>query len=196
MSNNSGKNVSQSPDKYEYMEKRTRSADSEEAIESLQNLLDIMRREDREKHSDPAWVESNLEYDLLTTDWILEKVRSSDIYAQNLYAALCNNDFQKNQVIDILKDQRWSCSWRHAGGIIADMQRTGCYMDWYCSGIKHLGETLDDELQEKIDQGQLTEEQIAWVEAAKQFASEGVVVDQIRDDFKVLGWLVVEDPDK
>mgnify|MGYP003705677079 CR=1 FL=1 len=30
------------------------------------------------------------------TDWILEKVRESDVYAQHLYAAMCNNEFQKN----------------------------------------------------------------------------------------------------
>jgi len=194
MSSNSGKNVSQSPNKYDYLENRSRSANTDEAQESLQELLESMRRKDRLNYSDPEWAESSLEYDLLSTDWILEKVRSSEVYSQNLYAALCNNEFQKNQVINILKDKRWSCSWRHAGGIIADMRQEGCYMDWYCSGIKHYG--VEDELQEKIDQGQLTAEQLSWFEAAKHFASESQVVDQIRDDLKLLGWIVIEDTDK
>ena len=88
------------------------------------------------KFDDPQSRIDNLEYDLLTTDWILEKVRGDDVYAQNLYAAMCNNDFQKLEVLPVLKDQRWSCSWRYAGGIVADMQQHGDYIDWYCSGIR------------------------------------------------------------
>jgi hypothetical protein len=53
---------------------------------------------------------NNMEYDMSQADWFLSKVRGSDNYAQNLYAALCNNQFQKQDVWLVLKDQHWSCS--------------------------------------------------------------------------------------
>jgi len=79
-------------------------------------------------------VTNDLEFDLLSTDWILEKVRVSDDYAKYLYAALCNNNFIKNDVWLLLKDERWAMAWRGAGRIIADMRGTGNYMDWCMSG--------------------------------------------------------------
>jgi len=73
-------------------------------------------------------MKADLEYDLFKTDWIVSKCKNSK-YAQNLYAALCNNRFFKN-------DEEWTCSWRHSGGIIADIRNLGeDYMDWYCSGM-------------------------------------------------------------
>lgn len=87
-----------------------------------------------EREQDPEWQKDNLEYVLRTTDWILEKVRGSEDYARALYAAMCNTDFIKNDVWPILTDKTWSCSWRYAGGIIADMIGKGDYIDWYCSG--------------------------------------------------------------
>lgn len=117
------------------------------------------------------WQKNNLEYDLLSADWILEKVRNSDTYAQNLYAALCNNDFIKNEVWPILKEDTWGCSWRYAGGMIADMQEKGDYMDWYCSGIgAGLGNGDKD--------------------GSKKYVSESIVTDEIKDDLLKLGWLV------
>ncbi len=56
---------------------------------------------------------------------MLEKVRGDQVYAQHLYAAMCNNEFTKREMWPILKDERWNCSWRHAGGIIADMREEG-----------------------------------------------------------------------
>lgn len=90
---------------------------------------------------------SDLEYILLNTDWILAKVRDSDVYAQCLYAALCNNEFQRQAVWPLLKGETWSCSWRYAGGIIADMQEKGDYMDWYCSGGEGM---VDEEIREDL----------------------------------------------
>ena len=43
------------------------------------------------REKDPAWKNNNMEYDLRSTDWILDKVRASEVYTQNLYAAMCNN---------------------------------------------------------------------------------------------------------
>lgn len=88
----------------------------------------------RKLEAHPNWKKDNLEYDLRTTDWILEKVRANDDYARHLYAALCNNEFVRNEVLPILKEQVWRCSWRYAGGIISDMREEGLYVDWYCGG--------------------------------------------------------------
>ena len=122
--------------------------------------------------------DNDLEYDLRTTPWILEKVRTNDSYAQNLYAAMCNMRWQKLDVLPILKDEYWSCSWRHAGGIIADMQQKGDYIDWYCSGIRN------DGYQDDI--GTVT---------PKQYVSEGLVTDEIKEDLNKLGWVPSEWPE-
>ena len=120
---------------------------------------------------DPEWQQNNLEYDLRSTDWILDKVRTSDTYAQNLYAAMCNNDFQKRDVMPILKDETCSYSWRYAGGIIADMRQEGDYIDWYCSGI---GEGLGN----------------GDVDRKKGYVSESTVTEEIEQDLLKLGWNV------
>lgn len=73
-------------------------------------------------------IEANLERDLLSSQTIIEKAKHSKIYAQNLYAALCNNRF-------FYGDKEWSCSWRYSGGIVADLIKGDDYIDWYCSGI-------------------------------------------------------------
>jgi hypothetical protein len=71
----------------------------------------------------------DLEQDLLKVDYIVQKCKNNDVYAQNLYAALCNNRFFKN-------DEEWTCSWRVSGGIIAGIRNIGeDYIDWYCSGM-------------------------------------------------------------
>jgi len=137
-----------------------------------------------QREQDPAWKKDNMEYDLRSTDWILDKVRASEVYAQNLYAAMCNNEFQKLDVMPILKDDKWSCSWRYAGGIIADMRESGDYIDWYCSGIKgEMYDTTEVEITEEIQQR---------IAITKQFVGESHVTDEIRADLKRLGWIVVD----
>lgn len=123
-----------------------------------------------EREQDPDWQKNNLEHDLRSTDWILKKTRESDRYAQNLYAAMCNNDFIKNDVWPLLQEETWGCSWRYAGGIIADMREDGDYIDWYCSGMG--GPTGDMR--------------------ATGYLPEGLVSDEIRDDLLKLGWIVRE----
>jgi hypothetical protein len=124
------------------------------------------------------WQKNNLEYDLRTCEPILIKVRNSDRYAQNLYAALCNMQYLKLEVIPVLKEEYWSCSWRHAGGIVADMRQQGDYIDWYCSGI---GDGLGN----------------GDPDGVKGYIAEGAVTDEIKEDLKQLGWLPVEwDDDK
>jgi hypothetical protein len=149
-------------------------------------MYDSYAEQHEAKFQDPASRIENMEYDLLTTEWILEKVRESDVYAQNLYASMCNRDFIKHAVIPILKNQRWSCSWRYAGGIIADMRQEGDYIDWYCSGIR--GDRLSTEEFEK-----LSLEQQARAKEYDAYVGEGVVTDEIQKDLFRLGWVVQDD---
>jgi len=106
----------------------------------------------------------NLAQDLYTTDWIVAKAQASQRYAQNIYAALCNTQWQRRDVIPILRDDWWSCSWRSAGGIVADILEQGDYLDWYCSGIMTEGEYTSG------------------------YVTEGTVTEEIEEDFRKLGW--------
>jgi hypothetical protein len=165
---------------------RCKKEDKEPSKDYLEMFLETQRDADS-KFDDPSSHIDNLEYDLRTTQWILEKVRNSEAYAQNLYASMCNTDFIKNDVWPILSEKRWSCSWRYAGGIIADMRQEGDYIDWYCSGIKN--SLTEDELKE------LNAEQLDRYEITKSFVGEGYVTDEIRADLLKLGWIVIEDDD-
>jgi hypothetical protein len=88
--------------------------------------------------------------------------------------------FIKLDVMPILKDQRWSASWRHAGGIVADMQEKGDYIEWYCSGIgnQEAGFGLDGYEPTPDPDG-------------RDYVPESVVTDEIREDLKKLGWIAV-----
>jgi len=168
--------ISRSPERHTFQKERYIKRCEEEGREPSEDYLAMFENtieQEKNKWADPASRENNLEYDLLTTDWILDKVRASEIYAQNLYAAMCNNDFQKLDTWPILADQRWSCSWRRAGGIIADMRGSGDYIDWYCSGIR-------DDYSEKdaFD---------------RTYVRECVVTDEVCADLKELGWSVIDD---
>lgn len=145
-----------------------------------------MRNKHVSKFDDPESRKNNMEYDLLTTDWILEKVRTNKFYAQNLYAAMCNREFQKNDVWPMLKDDRWSCSWRYAGGIIADMRQEGDYIDWYCSGI--MNSPTDEEFQNMTK-----EQQEYYLQIKNNHVAESVVTDEIREDLLKLGWNVIDE---
>ena len=181
--------ISKSPDRHTFQAdayvKRCEEA-NEEPSEAYLDLYKSARQQDEENMVDPKWQKDNLEYDLRSTEWILEKVRASKSYAQNLYAAMCNNDFTKREMWPILKEQKWSCSWRHAGGIIADMRQEGDYIDWYCSGIRNDG--FDD----PEEPGELTEEQLQRKAIYDRFVSESVVTDEIENDLYRLGWIVVK----
>jgi hypothetical protein len=135
-----------------------------------------------QRESDPKWAENNLEYDLRTVDWVAEKCLDR-VYAQNLYAALCNNEFIKNEVWTILLDKSWSCSWRYAGGIVANIRQEGDYIDWYCTGSYNT--PLD---QEELIQLNL-EEQMIYKES-QAYVGEGYITDEIRQDLFKLGWIV------
>ena len=114
----------------------------------------------------------DLEVEMLTSAWFRNKVRESESYAQNLYAAMCNNEFVKNDVWPILQDKRWSCSWRGAGGIVADLREEGEYIDWYCSGMGFHDKTGETPI---------------------NYVPEGMVTDEIREDLLKLGWIVIQE---
>lgn len=114
----------------------------------------------------------NLEEDVNDADWFCEKVRSSDAYAQNFYAAMCDNEFQRNEVWPILKNQTWECTWRYAGAVVANIRDEGDYIDWYCSGVR-----------QDPDRPNLG------------FVSEGYITPEIQQDLLRLGWIPCEKTD-
>ena len=168
---------SASPDRHRFQKEGYEKRQEEKGEPVNEDYLDYFQKvieDHRHKFEDPESHKNNLEYDLLTTNWILDKARATESYAQNLYAAMCNNEFQHQDVMPILRDQRWSCSWRYAGGIIADMREQGDYIDWYCSGIgSGLGNGDED--------------------GTKGYVSESVVTDEVREDLLRLGWRVCDD---
>jgi hypothetical protein len=146
--------------------------------EAYLDLFDKVLEEHKHKFDNPESRKNNLEFDLVSTDWILEKARSSDSYAQNIYAALCNNEFIKRDMWPILKDQRWSCSWRYAGGIVADMLEKGDYIDWYMSGM---GGVSDYDI-----------DPVEWA-AKTGYVPEGNITEEIENDLFKLGWLIAKE---
>lgn len=192
--------LSKSPERFTFqrdgylsrMAEQGKTPDNNDDVKAMVDYYASWNEKAEEQEADPDWAENNMEYDLRSKDWMLDKVRADDAYAQNLYAAMCNNEFQKNEFMPLLKGQTWSCSWRYAGGIIADMRQQGDYIDWYCSGIRDVEYDPDDEDREEP----LTKEQLQRREIIKRYVGEGVVTDEIRADLKRLGWEVVDNPDE
>jgi len=184
--------VSKSPErntlqKNKFIERQAEKGLTPENDADTQTMIewyDSFDRKEDEREADPEWRKDNLEWDLRTTNWILDKARSSESYAQNIYAALCNNGFIKLDVIPILKEQEWSCSWRYAGGIVAHMREEGDYIDWYCSGIR------DYKFGEDESPKELTEEQKQRFAVTSQFVPEGKITQEIKEDFQRLGWAI------
>jgi hypothetical protein len=108
----------------------------------------------------------NLERDIRGTDWIVSKVRHREIYAQNLYAALCNNEYVPQDVWGILKNIHWDCTWRYAASIVADIREDDSYIDWYCSGTGFQGTDFTG------------------------FVEESYVTEEVESDFNQIGWLL------
>jgi hypothetical protein len=109
----------------------------------------------------------NLERDIRQTDWIITKIRRKEVYAQNLYAALCNNEYVPKDMWAILKNLKWNCSWRYAAGLVSDIREDESYIDWYCSGTGFKGTDFTG------------------------FVEESYVTDEIIDDFDKIGWQII-----
>jgi hypothetical protein len=108
----------------------------------------------------------NLERDIRKTEWIVTKVRGREIYAQNLYAALCNNSYVPKDVWGILKNITWDCNWRYAADLVSEIREDESYIDWYCSGTGFQG----------ID--------------FAGFVEESYVTEEVEYDFNEIGWLL------
>jgi hypothetical protein len=113
---------------------------------------------------------------------ILNKIRTRDDYAQNLYAAWCNMRWCPKELWPTLRQDPdkdlWSASWRGAGGIVADIRNNGeDYMDYYCSGMGGVA-TYD------LKEG---EEYMARM----NFVPEGTITDEIATDLDRIGWFPV-----
>lgn len=148
------------------LEEEGKDMNSKSIVEML-GIFDQIDEETTEREASEEFKINNLEYDLRSTHWILEKTRTSEAYAQNLYAALCNNEFVKGD------NEPWGCSWRYAGGIIADMRQEGDYIDWYCSGIRDV--FYEEEENQKWD--------------LRKYVPEGTITDEIFEDLYKLNWV-------
>ena len=178
--------VSKSPDRHSFQKEgyvERQQERGEEVNDSYLDLFDKIINSHEHRFDDPESRKNSMEYDLLTTDWILEKARSSDSYAQNLYAAMCNMRFVRKEMFPYLRQDPdrdlVSYSWRYAGGIIADMNEKGDYIDWYCSGMGGLNQEYD---------AKETNEQ--WQQRTG-YVPEGVVTEEIEADLLKLGWIPV-----
>ena len=109
----------------------------------------------------------NLERDIRKTDWILRKIQQHEIYAQNLYAALCNNNFAPKDMWAILKNLTWNCTWRYAADMVADIRHDNSYINWYCSGTGFRGTDFAG------------------------FVEESYITEEIHSDFDTIGWIVI-----
>lgn len=179
--------VASSPERHTFQKEGAIERAKEKGEEPNQAYIDMWEQikiDDANKIHDPIWQEYNLEYDLRSTDWVVEKCKNTN-YAQNLYAAICNNQFAKfTQTGDRIETYRnlredyWSASWRSAGGIVADLRGEGDYIDWYCSGIgnEELGNGLTGTIPEVDTDGRI-------------YVSESVITNEIQDDLAKLGWV-------
>lgn len=177
--------------KQRYLERKKQ--DNKQDLENTLAMLDYFDSVENEKRmleNNEEWRKNNLEYDLRSTKWICDKAKQNEYYAQNLYAALCNNDFIKNDIWPLLEGKTWACSWRYAGGIIADMLEQGDYIDWYCSGSKGTY-NIDDEHYNQLTK----EQQERYLYVQNKFVSEGTITEEIEKDLKKLGWLVNKNND-
>jgi hypothetical protein len=109
---------------------------------------------------------NDLKNDLINSSLFLKKI-SDEIYAQHLYAALCNTEWQKIDMLSILEDDFWFTSWRGSGHIVSDLRNKALgtvedYMTYYCSGI-------------------------AGTEFIKNNV-EGIISEEIKNDLITIGW--------
>lgn len=110
----------------------------------------------------------DMQKDMQNSENFKQLVQDSS-FAQALYAAMCNKIWK-------FKDSpyRWSCSWRSAGSIVADLRNQGeYYLDWYCSGITNEDENVDNNTDDHAEQ------------------KEGTVRSDIAEQLNELGWRVI-----
>lgn len=155
------KKISSSPKRHTFQKEgyvKRCEEKGEEPNPDYVKMYESWQEQDKANLVDPKWQTNNMEYDLRASEELCNKVKHSDTYAQNLYAAMCNMEWRKRELWPEMKEENWGCSWRSAGGIIADMREDGDYIDWYCSGIGG-GLTMEDGRPSGyVPEGQVTEE--------------------------------------
>lgn len=110
----------------------------------------------------------NMSQDIKSNFDLTQKIKNSQSYAQNMYAAMCNNNFVK---ISEQNNYSWSCSWRSSGRTIADIRGDGTdYADWYCSGMAEMGAL-----------------------AVCGYVPESYITEEIADDLYKIGWRATRD---
>jgi hypothetical protein len=174
------KRIASSPERHTFQKEgyiKRCEEKGEEPNPDYVNMYKTWKQMDEERIQDPAWQKNNMEYDLRSSKELCDKVKKYDNYAQNLYAAMCNMTWQRREFWQELKGETWSCSWRSSGGIIADMQEKGDYIDWYCSGIgsQEDGYGLSDVKPELDEDG-------------RTYVPEGVITEEVELDLNRLGW--------
>lgn len=118
----------------------------------------------------------DLELELKDNAAVCQRIADNEVFAQHVYAALCNQQFYP-QGEPQTEDTVFSCTWRYAGEVIANIrnhyyhepQNTGIeedYLHWYCSGMGFLDGAVE----------------------------EGVVTDEVRQVFHEMGWDIVAYP--
>lgn len=183
--------LSSSPDRNTFQHSRYlqrmsdqgRTTENDDTVRAMHDYFLSSAEQRKLQEQEESWREHNMEYDLRTSQYMCEKVRSNDYYAQNLYAAMCNNEFTKLDVMPILENRAWGCSWRYSGGIVADMMGSGDYIDWYCSGIRN---DIDDTVKE----GWSDEERQRYNNQYQHYVGEGCITAEIRADLEQIGWVV------
>jgi hypothetical protein len=69
---------------------------------------------------------------------LTNSLRADDVFADELYCALCNSDWLHDDGTE------WSGSWRYSAGVVADLRELReCYLDFYCSPTQAEG-TISD----------------------------------------------------
>jgi hypothetical protein len=108
----------------------------------------------------------NLETDLRRSDRVVYKIRKHEIYAQNVYAALCSNDFAPKDMWAVLTQFTWNCTWGYAARMVSEIREIEPIeiRRWYLLGPMHQKDG---------------------------FVEESTVTDEVRGDLDILGWTVI-----
>lgn len=91
-----------------------------------------------------------------------DRVREDEIFAQNLYAAMCNVRWKHKDTGKV-----YSCSWRAAGALVASLESdsqndTWDYLKWYLSGV--------------------------WDSDTSGYVPEGTVTQSVKEELDKLGY--------
>jgi hypothetical protein len=108
--------------------------------------------------------EVNLETDMMSDTGVIAYC-ADRATAKEFYSALCNMRWRlinklpdDERIMNALRGEEpavWSCSWRYAGGIIADIRNQHYntaeqYIDFYCSGNEGYVSELVEECLKKL----------------------------------------------